>query len=126
MLQIFFDPHHYYEEMDCKDAKTRTWLTCVNVKKFGFRDSPIVDIARCLCWVAKFIFLSYKSYPKNNMVGSWDLYGGESEWLECFPCLMLLWKNILVIAVGTTICERGFSKLNRKKMMIDQDFHLTH
>ena len=63
----------------------------------------------------EFIYTIYKSYPKKNMFGVWDLCGGEPEWFEGFPCLMQLWQTILFIPTSTTICERGFSKLNRIK-----------
>ena len=49
------------------------------------------------------------------MFGVWDLCGGEIEWFERFPCLMQLWQAILVIPASATVCERGFSKLNRIK-----------
>jgi hypothetical protein len=49
------------------------------------------------------------------MFGAWDLCGGEHERFEGFPCLMQLWKSILVIPASTIVCERGFSKLNQIK-----------
>lgn len=110
----FFSPRHYYEEMDDRDAQTRRWLTCL-CEKFGVGNSPIVDVARCLGEMDEFTCTIYKSYPKKNMFGAWDLCGGEPEWFEGFPCLIHLWQIILVMPASTAVCERGFSKLNRIK-----------
>ena len=74
-----------------------------------------MDIARCLGAMDEFIYTIYKSYPKNNMFGAWDLCEGEHEWFEGFPCLMNLGKTIHVIPSSTVICDRGFSELNRTK-----------
>jgi len=63
----------------------------------------------------EFIYIISKSYPKNLMCGAWDICGGEPEWFEGFPYLMELWQAILIILARTTMCERGFSNLNRIK-----------
>ena len=54
-----FSHCHYYEEMDDKYAQTRRWLTCL-CEKYGVGDSPIMDIARCLCEMDEFICTMYK------------------------------------------------------------------
>ena len=113
-----FSPRNYYEDMDDRDSQTRRWLTCL-CEKFSVGNSPIVDSARCLGEMDEFVCTMYRSYPKKHMFGAWDLCGGEPEWFEVFPCLMQLWQAILVIPTSTTVCERGFSKLNRIKRYIN-------
>ena len=110
----FFSPCNYYEDMDDRDSQTKIWLACL-CQKFSVGDSPMVDSARCFGEMNEFICTMYRSYPKRHMFGAWDLCGGELEWLEGFPCLMQLWQAILVIPASTTVCERGFSKLNQIK-----------
>jgi len=110
----FFSPRNYYEDMDDRDSQTRRWLTCL-CEKFSVGGLLFVDNIKCMGEMDEFICTMYKSYPKKHMFGAWDLCGGEIEWFEGFPCLMQLWQAILVIPASTTVCERGFSKLNRIK-----------
>ena len=56
------------------------------------------------------------------MFGAWEKCKGEPEWCDYFPNLMKLWQVGMILLAITASCERGFSKLNHIKMMIDQDF----
>lgn len=110
----FFSPCNFYEDMNDRDSQTRIWLTCL-CEKFSVGGLLVVDNIKCMVEMDKFICTMYKSYPKKNTFGAWDLCEGEIEWFEGFPCLMQLWQAILFIPANTTVCERGFSKLNRIK-----------
>ena len=85
----FFSPRHYYEEVNDRDSQTKRWLQCL-CEKFIIGESPIVDIAKCLGEMDEFICTIYRSYPKKQMFGAWDLCGDELGSFEGFPYLMRL------------------------------------
>ena len=69
-----------------------------------------------------FVVTLHRAYPNKNMFGACKQCRGELEWCDSFPNLMKLWQVVLILPTSTTSCERGFSKLNHIKIMIDQDF----
>lgn len=97
-----FSPHNYYDDMNDRDSQITRCLTCLCEKLVDW-DLPIIDSVRFWSGIVEFICTIYRSYPRKHMFGAWYLCGGEHEWFEGFPCLMQLWKDILVITTNTIV-----------------------
>jgi hypothetical protein len=107
-MQVLFSPSLYLANDDKRTRINEEWLERLFVKFQTFEIKQDWCQGECLEMVeiVKEIILN------KSLFEAWEFAGTTPEWSINWHGLGNLWRRVMVIPMSTTICERGFSKLN--------------
>ncbi|KAH7331895.1 hypothetical protein KP509_20G056100 [Ceratopteris richardii] len=99
-----------------RESKVKEWLEKL-IDRVG--DSLIVPKS-CREEIFSFVDTLYYACEGMSMKDSWKVLSSNINWHSTYSIILKLWQIVLVLAVSSVACERGFSKQNLIKTSMRQ------